>query len=371
MTHVYPYSLPFLGQREATDGRKTYPDQQASSSTPMWYYDSRPEYPEPDRDYSQVYIEPQYSEIESRKKVSTSFTIESLDGSLKLKVPVVSANMDTITGPDMAIAMYKAGAIVALHRGNTTAQAVADYKQVVAAKADAFVSVGVIDFENRAEQLYDAGARFFIIDVAHGHHKLVKDTLAFFNKKMPFAFVVAGNIATGKAALDLMDWGAKGVKVGIGPGSVCTTKDVTGVTRPQWSAVKDVAETLERLFEDAHYDYKPLVIADGGFKNSGDIAKALGAGADLAMSGSLFTQCAEVPSPGTYRGMASQDAMNARGGSKGTTPEGIAVSVLGPQSTTAKDVVQSIQGGLRSAFSYSNAKNLKQFQQRCIFGYKA
>lgn len=311
--------------------------------------------------YSDVYIVPQYSEVTSRNKVDTSSYLDPING-LQIKVPVISANMDTVTDGNMAKEMGKAGALGAIHRFLSIQDNVVEFK-----KADGYpclVSVGVNgDSKERAQELYKAGARYFVIDIAHGDHLLMKNTITWMKKNLEKSYVIAGNVATAQGTKNLIQWGADGVKVGIGPGAACTTKNVTGVTVPQFTAVRNCVKVARLVNRPV------VVIADGGVKEIGDIAKALGAGADFVMCGRLFAGCPEAPHPGLYRGMASLDAMKTiRVGDKLPTPEGKTMTV--PSDMHVSEVVNLIAGGLKSAFSYSNARNLTEFQKNCMFGFK-
>jgi IMP dehydrogenase len=314
--------------------------------------------------YNDVFIYPIYSEIESRENVSTkSILYEKL---LELDVPVISANMDTITESLMAKCMYAAGAIGALHRFMSIEDNLKEFELL--ARADAFVSIGVNkDNKERAKALYNVGARFFIVDIAHGHSKMMKEAIDWLRTTFPDIVVMAGNVATFDGVIDLYKAGAQIVKVGIGPGYVCTTKNVTGVTRPQFSAVIDCAKAKEVC--------GVKLVADGGVTEIGDIAKALGAGADAVMCGRLFANCEETCGPTmngkkVYRGMASIDSMKKiRDEKQLPTPEGRSIVIDEPL-TTANEVVTHIKGGLQSAFSYCNATNLKEFRKNVVFGLK-
>lgn len=311
--------------------------------------------------YEDTYLIPQFSEITSRSDSSMKTNVQV--GEMDIKIPIISANMDTITGSDMAIAMYKAGAIGALHRFWDIETNVNEYKKVQKEGCECFVSIGVNrDSKERLKALYDAGARYMIIDIAHGHSTLMKKMI----KQVPEdVYLVAGNVATREAAADLASWGANAIKVGIGPGAVCLTKNVTGVTVPQLGAI---AECVMGITKDV------LLIADGGIKEYGDIAKAIGAGADMVMIGGLFSGCPETPGEyiqgkKVYRGMASDGAMRQiRGEDNLPTPEG--TSVLMDPKSPVEIIVNQMAGGLRSAMSYSNAKTIEQMQFRAKFGIK-
>lgn len=316
----------------------------------------------PEFDYSDVFIIPEYSEITSRTEVDISANL----GYLKINIPIISANMDTITEWEMATAMWENGACGALHRFNSIQSAVTQYNLAVKTTTDtgyAIVSVGVNrDSKERAQALYEAGARHFVIDIAHGHSKGMKEMVQWMKSTFKDAYVIAGNVATSHAVKDLASWGADCVKVGIGPGSVCLTKDVTGVTYPQFSAVANCAGN------------GVPIIADGGIRSIGDIAKALGAGADFVMVGGMLAGCDECPgevinNSKVYRGMASRDAMRKiRVQDQMPTPEGKVTTV--PCKGPVEPIIQDIGGGLRSAFSYVNATNLKEFQERATFGIR-
>ena len=230
--------------------------------------------------------------------------------------------------------------------------------------------VGVTaDTLERAKALVEAGADAIVIDTAHGHSKGVIEKLREVKSAFPNVDVVVGNVATGAAAKMLVDNGADGVKVGIGPGSICTTRVVAGVGMPQLSAVYDVYSTLQGT--DV-----PL-IADGGLRYSGDIVKALAAGGSCVMIGSLVAGTEESPGDTiifngrkfkSYRGMGSLEAMEQKNGSKdryfqGDTkdvkklvPEGIAGRV--PYKGTVQEVIYQLTGGLRSGMGYCGAPSI-------------
>jgi IMP dehydrogenase len=232
------------------------------------------------------------------------------------------------------------------------------------------------DGYSRAEALLDAGADVVIVDTAHGHSKGVIDTIARIKRISNFAQVIGGNIATPEAAKALIDAGADAVKVGIGPGSICTTRIVAGVGVPQLTAVMETAE-------EARKSGIP-VIADGGIKFAGDIAKAIAAGADCVMIGSLLAGTEESPGEvilyqgrtyKDYRGMGSLGAM-ARGSadryfqeevrdSMKLVPEGVEGRV--PYKGPAGAVVHQLVGGLRAAMGYTGNATVADMQKNCKF----
>lgn len=350
--------------------------------------------------YSDVFIIPKHSDISSRQEVDIS---SELNG-VKIPVPVISANMESVTGARMANAMRSAGGLGALHRFQSIERAVED---LVQNQKDAdnkdmpiLVSVGVNrDSHDRAQALYDEGAKYFIVDIAHGHSEHMQKMIEFLKDKADI-YVIAGNVATSEAAYDLCMWGADAIKVGIGPGSVCTTKNVTGVTVPGFQSVvqgvhgvrtaevKAYEKKLKRgqitFSESVKFGHLSLedqirvleknrpripVIADGGMTEIGDICKALGAGADFVMSGRFFAACDEAPNGAIYRGSASQDVQaQYRNDKQLPTPEGKTdvLEAAGP----VKGVVDSIAGGVRSAFSYVGARNIKEYHEKCSFGVR-
>lgn len=288
---------------------------------------------------------------------------------ISLDIPLVSAAMDTVTEAPMAIALAREGGIGVLHKNmSISAQA----GEILKVKAEGFrVAAGVgitADAMQRVAQLVDAGVDAVVLDSAHGHSKGVMDKLREIKAAYPSLDVVVGNIATAEAALALAGAGADGVKVGIGPGSICTTRIVAGVGVPQLTAIYDVSKALEGSGIP--------VIADGGLRYSGDIVKALAAGASCVMCGSLFAGTDEAPGDifeengkkyKTYRGMGSVDAMKAGSTDryfqdKGTetkklVPEGV-VGKLDYKGTVA-DVIYQLLGGLRSGMGYCGAGNIE------------
>ena len=235
----------------------------------------------------------------------------------------------------------------------------------------AAIGVGQIE---RAKALVDAGVDVIVIDSAHGHSKGIIDTLREVKAKFKVD-VVAGNIANPAAVKDLAEAGADGIKVGIGPGSICTTRIVAGVGVPQISAIDDCASEAAK--------YGIPVIADGGLKYSGDVAKALAAGAACVMAGSLLAGCEESPGElitfqgrqyKVYRGMGSIGAMT-KGSSDRYFQEGTAQDKLVPEGIegrvpfagSIKDVIHQLIGGLRSAMGYVGAKDISTLQEKAEF----
>jgi len=322
--------------------------------------------------YKDVYIVPQYSEVTSRTIVSTDTKIFD---NLTIDVPVISANMDTITEAAMAIAIAKAGGLGALHRFCSINDNLDAFIDTDKAKVPVLVSVGVNgDSKERASALYKAGARFFLVDVAHGHHKQVGEIISYLKDKYKDIRIMAGNVATPEGVKFLAKAGADSVKVGIGPGNVCITKNVTGVTVPQFTAVRNCVD-IEYYKIYTQDFWNTSIIADGGITEIGDIAKALAAGANAVMCGRLFAACKETPGPylngkKVYRGMASKDAMKKiRSETELPTPEGASV-VIEDSPTSVEEVIKHIKGGLQSAFSYSGVTSLRAFQDNAVIGLR-
>ena len=240
----------------------------------------------------------------------------------------------------------------------------------------AAVGVG-LDGVNRAKALIDVNCDFLVVDTAHGHSLAVIDTVKKIRSINSKITLIAGNIATEEAAIELAKLKVNAVKVGIGPGSICTTRVVAGIGVPQFSAIVNVKRGLKR-FKDVK------LIADGGIRYSGDIAKALGAGADAVMIGSLLAGTDETPgeiffyqgrSYKSYRGMGSISAM-ARGSADRyfqqdikdqlkLVPEGVEGRV--PYRGPVKNIIEQLVGGLKSSMGYLGAKNLKEFQTNAKF----
>ena len=325
--------------------------------------------------YNDVLLLPAYSEIESRKEVSLSTRILP---DLKLEYPFISANMDTITESAMIIAMRTNECLGILHRfvddfdqqlHNIRTKLSDDFirKQLV-------VSIGLRDTE-RLEQIYKAGIRFITIDVAHGHHVGMKHTLDQIKAQYHGHFqVIAGNVCTYEGVRDLYEWGADCVKVGVGPGGVCSTRIKTGCGYPQLSAVIE-ANSARHEFEIEHGCLgTKFIIADGGLKQYGDVTKALAAGADAVMLGSMLAGCEETPAKRwrddrgklklSFRGMASEDAQNDQGVDD-PYEEGISLSV--DYKGSVKHVIRAMTKGVKSGFSYCGSRNIKDLQKNRRF----
>ncbi len=321
--------------------------------------------------FDDVLIVPKRSSIFSRGDVSLK---TRLVGDLALDLPIISANMDTVTELDMARAMAELGGMGVIHRFIKDPSLHAEW--VSRTPGHRFLAVGVKpgDLEKipMVEDLHG-----LVIDVAHGHSDRVAETIGHIREAHPRLWVVAGNVATAEGAWDLLEAGAHAIKVGVGPGAVCTTRIVTGCGMPQLTAVLKVRAALDRWWDaerrklTPRAQHPPTLIADGGIRGSGDMAKALVAGADTVMIGSLFAGTDEAPgamiqengkSFKLYRGMASAGAMEAVGADR--TPEG--VSTLIPHKGSVKALVAELEGGLRSALSYCNSASIADLHEQTI-----
>ena len=329
------------------------------------------------RSYDDVMLEPQYSEVKSRKVISIAprLTIgpQKCLTALFMNTPIMSSPMDTVTGLNMAITMYLEGGLGIIHRYNTIDQQVSIINQAQAAcngRMDVIAAaVGVTgDYLERAKALNSAGVNLIVVDVAHGHHILVKEAIQKIRKELgDCVHIMAGNVASVRGIVDLHLWGADSIRVGVGSGSICSTRIKTGHGVP-------TLEVLLAAKENAYCQKnKPVLIADGGIKNSGDIVKALAAGASYVMLGSLLSATDECPGQiinigskkyKTYRGMASPQAQKDWKGSYNSN-EGITAIV--PYKGSVRDILEDLNRGIRSGFSYSGAENLSELQELAIF----
>lgn len=317
-----------------------------------------------------------------------------LADNIKLNIPLISAGMDTVTEGAMAIAMALQGGLGVVHKNmsiQAQASEVANVKSVVvpsnATKAAVddqnrllcAAAVGVTsDTFKRAEALLEAGADAIVIDTAHGHSAGVLRKIKEFREHFPKQTLIAGNVATGDATRALFDAGVDVVKVGIGPGSICTTRIVAGVGVPQITAIYDAASAAR--------EYHKPIIADGGIKYSGDVVKALAAGGNAVMLGSMLSGTTEAPGDifedngkkyKRYRGMGSVGAMAQAHGSSDRyfqggvneanklVPEGIEARV--EYKGDVSDVVFQINGGLRSGMGYCGAANISELIEKAQF----
>ncbi|HEY9854963.1 MAG TPA: IMP dehydrogenase [Stenomitos sp.] len=321
--------------------------------------------------FDDVLIVPKRSSIYSRKDVSLK---TRLVGDLTLELPIISANMDTVTELAMATAMHGLGGLGVIHRFIPDA---AEHARMVSeTPGTRILAIGVKPTDIEKIDMIK-GLHGVLIDVAHGHSDRVMETIQTIRDRFPGLWIIAGNVATAEGAWDLLEAGAHAIKVGVGPGAVCTTRIVTGCGVPQLSAIMKCRAAVDRWYDvekrkaKPRVQLKPTLIADGGIRNSGDIVKALCAGADSVMIGSLFAGTDEAPgevitengmSHKMYRGMASAGAMAKVGAER--TPEGI--STLIPYKGSVQPLVHELDGGIRSGLSYCNSASIEDLHQQTI-----
>ena len=324
--------------------------------------------------FDDVTLAPKYSEI-LPSEVNTSTQLTS---SLKLKVPLLSSAMDTVTESKMAIAIAKAGGIGVIHRNLDIKKQILEVKKVKKQKllVGAAVGAGLNEFD-RATAIIKEGVNLIVVDTAHGHTKKVGEIIKFIKRfKNNKIALCAGNIATPEAAKFLIKLGVDIIKVGIGPGSICTTRLVAGIGVPQLSAILSVRNGLKNK--------NVKIISDGGIKYSGDLAKAFAAGADAVMIGSLFAGTDEAPGKlikkngklfKSFRGMGSVGAMNKgsadryfqskqKDASK-YVPEG--VEGFAKYKGKVGNIIYKLVGGLRSSMGYLGSKQIKYLRNKPQF----
>lgn len=319
----------------------------------------------------------------------------NLSDQIHLNLPIISAGMDTVTEHEMAIAMARLGGIGVIHKNMSVSAQVNEIKQVKTSAADSSKeSLAAVDQQGRylvaaavgvtnntierAQQLIAAGANAIVVDTAHGHSRGVLKRVKELRQNFPRVTLIAGNVATAAGTQALYEAGADVVKIGIGPGSICTTRVVAGIGVPQVTAVMAAAKIARQ--------YQKTLIADGGIKYSGDLVKALAAGGDAVMLGSMLAGTAEAPGAvfeksgqkfKEYRGMGSLAAMAQKNGSKDRyfqnevndsrklVPEGIEGVV--PYKGEVADIIYQLEGGLRSGMGYTGAKTIQELKDKAQF----
>jgi IMP dehydrogenase len=316
--------------------------------------------------FDDVLLIPNYNHYESRRLVDISMTDRT--GKLKLELPILSANMDTITEHAMANYMGSIGGMGVLHRFMSIEENLRQYQKC---KYPVFVSVGCSDKEiERADALWAMGAMYFCIDVAHAHAKYVGRTVKALRDLFgDNACLMVGNVCTYAGADYVASCGADIIKVGIGPGSACTTRIQTGFGCPQLSAIKECAK-VDRS-----------IVADGGIRFSGDVVKALAFGADFIMlggmlSGTHYTPGDAIPAPKydgmpqtlvkIFRGMASKEVADEKLGglTEWKTAEGVSTTVPYKNEKETEAIIHDIIGGLRSGLTYGGSINIRELQRK-------
>jgi IMP dehydrogenase len=317
--------------------------------------------------YNDTLLKPQYSDIRSRSEVDIG---NNLAGKY-FPTPIISAPMDTVTEGNMAKSMYKCGGLGIIHRYNTIPEQVKIAKEALMMKrttkgACVGAAVGVTgDYYERTQELIKIGVEIICLDIAHAHHVLTKEALFSLKRDFDNVHFMVGNVATTEAFNDLSNWGADSIKVGIGGGSICSTRIKTGHGVPGLQAVADCSK--------AKKGKRTLLIADGGIKTSGDIVKAMAAGADFVMLGSLLAGTDESPGKvydsengkvKIYQGMASSEAQMKW---KGTVSSREGISTTIPYKGSVEDIMEDLTIGIRSGFSYTGARNIKELWEKSQF----
>ena len=323
--------------------------------------------------FDDVLLLPQFSKV---LPTETNISV-SLSKNIRLNTPFLSSAMDTVTESQMAIAMAKSGGIGIIHRNLDIKRQCKEVKKVKNKNLLVGAAIGTnTDDLKRAKSLIDIGVDLIVIDTAHGHSEKVIKILSKVKKNNYNTPICVGNIATGDAAKKLYNYGADIIKVGIGPGSICTTRMVAGIGVPQVTAVMEVYKSLKGK--------KVKIISDGGIKFSGDIVKAIAAGADAIMMGSIFAGTDESPGKKfkinnifykRYRGMGSIGAMSA--GSSGRyfqksyrdkskfVPEGVDGRVK--YKGNVSKIIYQLKGGLRSSMGYIGANKIEDIKKNAKF----
>jgi IMP dehydrogenase len=323
--------------------------------------------------FDDVLLVPKYSSV---LPSDTDLKI-NLGHNLNLKIPFLSSAMDTVTESSMAIAIAQKGGLGIIHRNLSISEQAREIIKVKKKKLIVGAAVGTAKEDLiRVKSILDAGVDLIVVDTAHGHSEKVIKMLGKIKKIIKKIPICVGNIASGEAALNLYNEGADILKVGIGPGSICTTRMIAGIGVPQITAVMEVKKIMKSK--------KIKIISDGGIKFSGDIIKGLAAGADAIMMGSIFAGTEESPGKKfryknkfykSYRGMGSIGAMSAGSSNRyfqknhknksKFVPEGVEARV--PYKGSVGEILYQLQGGLRSSMGYIGAKMIKEIQKKTRF----
>lgn len=322
--------------------------------------------------YDDIQLIPNFSDVQTRQGINLTTRVSR---NWTINIPIVGSCMDTVTEYEMAATLMEMGGVGCIHRFMSIEEQVNQVKKlssfrdgdITLSHLPIMAAVGVVgDYLDRAVALEEAGCNIILVDVAHGHHANMEVALAELKANLEdFTDVIAGNIASAEAAEDLIAWGADGLRVGIGGGSLCTTRVKTGFGVPNVTSIMDVFKVAE--------DADVPIMADGGIKSSGDIAKALAVGADCVMVGSLLAGTKESPgaileTPGglfkRYRGSASLETKITHN-QKQRNVEGESTTI--PFKGGVKFILAGLVDGVRSAFSYAGADNIYDYYSRADF----
>lgn len=341
---------------------------------------------DPGLTFDDVLLVPQHSEVKSRKDPDLTTTVAGLEYS----VPIIASPMNTVTEEDMLVTMAQLGGLGVLHRYMSLEDQLAILDRVSirlrsAGHPDPFTSVYVAVGVNDVERVYclrNAGLHNYCIDVANGHNDNCAKAIRSIKRTDPDARIMAGNVCTYKGALKLAQAGASSIRVGIGPGSLCSTRQVTGHGMPQLTAISECAKIKKERWGDNPNGVSVLkdpgqpevsIIADGGIKNSGDIVKSLAAGADAVMLGGLLAGTKETPGEVIeesgqlykyYHGMASNEGRDGWFDRSKTGPaEGVSTK-LPYTGKLATKVIQNLSASVQVGLSYSGANNLRELRQK-------
>lgn len=322
--------------------------------------------------YDDVLLVPQHSDINSRSEVNLETQITPR---VKIKLPLISINMTDVTGPKMAISLGKLGGLGFLHRFTSSEKQADMVTKVKKEKVLVGAAIGVRNGHlERSEKLVKAGVDILTIDVAHGAMQRVIDTTKELKNKFGNKVdIISGVVATYEGAIDLFKAGADSVRVGVGPGTICTTRITTGVGVPQITAVMEASKAARK--------YKQTILCDGGTKNSGDIVKGLAAGASAAVIGSQFAGTNEAPGKISIRKGKKFKSYNAstsliekqnhvktiKNTSKNYLRHIEGVKAIVPHKGAVSQVVFKMEANIRSGLSYCGAKNIRTLWKNAHF----
>lgn len=318
--------------------------------------------------FDDVLIIPKYNKIVSRRDVNFQTQVTK---NYKIDIPIIAANMDTVCESEMAIALGRLGGLGVIHRFLSIEDQAEEVEKVKKQKLLTAAALGIKDYEERLPALVSAGVDIIVLDVAHGHSKRAGKTLDYIKEKYPKIDVMVGNIATKDAAEYFINKKADAIKVGIGPGSMCITRVMAGAGVPQLTAIMDAYEASQG---------RVPICADGGLKYSGDIVKAIGAGASCIMSGFFFSGTKESPGKiiniedkqyKEYRGMASLLATIKKMTLDGNKVKEV-VHVEGemtkiPYKGPIQPIINKLLGGLASGMTYVGAKDIESLRGKADF----